>query len=69
MKKYNVTIEQPMIFCVEIEAENIEEAEDKAKEIWDNCPIQTSHNWDYGTDAQINVEADDDSESTDWHDL
>lgn len=67
-KTYNVTIEQPMIFSVTVEAEDIEQAEEMAIEIWNNKPIE-AEGWDYGTDAQIQAEAEDGSDCSDWHDL
>jgi len=73
LKKYNVSIEQPMVFSIEVEAETIEQAEAKAIEQWNKYPITTDENWDYGTDAQIMTEgtelneADEPLEVTDWH--
>jgi len=70
MKKYNITIEQPLILSIEIEAKNIENALKKASKIYNKMPkIKLSENWNYGTDAQIMAESEDETESTEWDDL
>lgn len=66
VKKYNVSIEQPMCKTWEVEAESMEEAEEIAKEKY-NSGEWVITNDNIGTDAQIMVEGTE--ESTDWHDL
>lgn len=68
LKKYNVSIEQPMCKTWEIEAESLEQAEEIATEKYNNEEFIITND-DLGTDAQIQVEAQDESESTDWHDM
>lgn len=68
IKKYNVSIEQPLCKTWEIEAENIDEALEIAREKYNKEEfILTSE--DLGTDAQIQAESEDGEESTEWDDL
>ncbi len=68
MKKYNVTIEQPCIRSYEIEAVDIDEAMALATELYESTK-QVFREDEFGTDAQIQASAEDDSESTEWTDL
>ena len=74
MKKYIVTIEQPMVRSTEIEAENIEQAIDKARGMYNRGEIIITGD-DIGTDAQVmaeGLEVDEvggAKESTGWTDL
>ena len=67
MKKYNINIEENVLKSITIEADTIEEAIDKAKEIYTSEPDNFLS--DYGTDPQIMAEAEDNSELTDWHEF
>jgi len=74
MKNYVVYIEEKLCRGTEIEAENIEQALDKAREMYRNSEIVLDSN-DMGTGAEImaqevgiNSEAIS-GESTDWNDL
>lgn len=67
-KKYNVSIEQPMCVTVEIEAEDIDQALEIAKEKWNNEEIIMTAD-DYGTEPQIMAQSEDGSETTDWNDF
>ena len=66
MKKYNITIEQPCIISLEIEADNIEQAEAIAVKKWNTVD---KNDLEFGTEAQIQIESDDGTDSTDWHNL
>lgn len=68
IKKYNVSIEQPLCKTFEVEAENIDQALDIAREKYNSGEFVLTND-DIGTDAQIQASAEDESESTDWHDL
>jgi hypothetical protein len=68
MKKYNVTIEQPMAKTFEVEADSIEQAEEIAKEKYNSGEFVIGSD-DFGTDAQVQTASADDSEIGDWHDL
>ena len=74
-KKYTINIEQPMIKAVDIEAETLEEAIEKATEMYNNEEIVITND-DTGTDAQImgfeideNGEPVEGGESTEWCDM
>lgn len=65
MKKYTVFIEEKLCKGTEIEAENIDDAMEKAKEMYRNEEIVLDSE-DAGTDAEIMAESEDGTESTDW---
>lgn len=65
MKKYTVFIEEKLCKGTEIEAENIDDAMEKAKEMYRNEEIVLDAN-DMGTDAEMMAESEDGTESTDW---
>lgn len=68
IKKYNVSIEQPLCKTFEVEAEDIDQALDIAREKYNSGEFVLTND-DIGTDAQIKASAEDESESTDWDDL
>lgn len=68
LKKFNVSIEQPMCKTWEVEAEDIDQAMEIAKENWNNETFVIGPD-DIGTDAQIMAEAIDGNDSTEWSDL
>lgn len=65
-KKYTVTIEQPCIISFEIEAGDIDEAMEIAKEKYETVDKEQL---EFGTDAQIMAEAEDGTDSTEWTNL
>jgi len=70
MKKYNVSIDQPLCKTWEVEAESIDQALEIARDKYmkgDDGFVMDAD--DTGTDAQIMASAEDGSESTDWDDL
>ena len=67
-KTFIVYIEEKLCRGTQIEATDIEEAIEKAREMYRNSEIVLDSN-DIGTDTQIMAEAIDQSESTDWSDL
>lgn len=68
MEKFNVSIEQPLCKTFEVEANDIDEALEIARGKYNNEEFVLTSD-DLGTDAQIMAEAEDGSESTEWHDL
>jgi hypothetical protein len=68
MKKYNVTIEQPMVKTFEVEADSIEQAEDIARTKYNAGEFVIGSD-DFGTDAQVQTVSEDETEISDWHDL
>lgn len=65
MKKYYVSIEQPLVKTFEVEANNIEEALNIARENYDKGIFNLSID-DIGTDAQIMATNEEQTESVDW---
>jgi len=68
MKIYNISIEQPLCKTFPVEAENIDEAIDIAREKYNNEEFVLDSD-DIGTDAQIMAQSEDGEESTEWEDL
>lgn len=68
MKKYNVSIEQPLCKTWEVQAESIKQAIEIATARYNNEEYVLTND-DIGTDAQIKAESEDETESTDWNDL
>lgn len=64
-KKFNVSIEQPMVKTWTVEAENIDEAMEIAKKNWNDGTFVIGPD-DIGTDAQMMAESEDGTESTEW---
>lgn len=64
-KKFNVSIEQPMVKTWTVEAENIDEAMEIAKKNWNDGTFVIGPD-DIGTDAQMMAEPEDGTESTEW---
>lgn len=68
MKSYTVFIEQPFCKGTEIQARNIEEALEKAREMYMREEIVFTAD-DTGTDAQIMAKEVGGGEETEWKDL
>ena len=68
MKSYTVFIEQPFCKGTEIQARNIEEALEKAREMYMREEIVFTAD-DTGTDAQIMAKEVGGGEETEWTDL
>ena len=66
MKTYTVYIEEKLCKGIDIDAESIEQAEQKAKEMYNNSEIVLDSN-DIGTDAEMMTQCEETKESTDWH--
>ena len=64
--KYFVTIEQPCILSLEIEADTIDNALAIAKEKYEHLDKNTL---ELGTDALVMAESEDGNEVTDWNEL
>jgi hypothetical protein len=68
MKKYTVYIEEKLCRGTEIEAQDIDEALEKAREMYRNSEIVLDSN-DTGTAPEIMAEEVGGGESTEWDDL
>ena len=66
LKKFIVTIEQPLCKSFEIEASSIDDAEDIAREKYNNGELVITID-DKGTEALFMVEDDETGESTEWN--
>ena len=67
MKTYTITIEEPKIGMIDVQAENIEEALKKGGEMYRNGEIDCTMD---GTDSQIMAEEKGEGgESTEWVDV
>ena len=66
VKRGFLSIEEKLCKTVEIEAENIDEAMEKAGEMYKNSEIVLDSN-DMGTDAEMMAEEVGGGESTDWN--
>ena len=66
LKKFIVTIEQPLCKSFEIEASSIDDAEDIAREKYNNGELVITID-DKGTEAMLMVEDDETGESTEWN--
>lgn len=64
MSKYKVHIKETLARTVEIEAESVEDALDKASDKWRDCKIILTA--DDFSEAEIQAEREDGNESTGW---
>jgi len=67
-KKYNVTIEQPLVKTWTIEARDEEEAHNIAREKYNKGEFILTGD-DVGTDAQVQISSEDGKLVTEWFDL
>lgn len=65
MTKYNVSIEEKLVKTFEVDADDIEQAREIAIEKYNNEEFVLTAD-DKGTDAEMQIESEDGTESTEW---